>query len=123
MLTLVPNGQLRLSAVGLSAISPADPPALATMRRLLCEGLEKGRSAIRPGWNMRRRSARREEEITCLCRDVARYGALYATHTRYRDAGSVEAVAEALRTGAAAEVRLQVSHLLPRSGAGRRARA
>ncbi|HEY6433238.1 MAG TPA: amidohydrolase family protein [Acetobacteraceae bacterium] len=115
VLTLVPNGQLRLAAVGLSD-QPADPPALATMRRLLCEGLDDGAFGFSTGLEYAPEIAATEQEITCLCQDVARYGALYATHTRYRDAGSVEAVAEALRTGAAAEVRLQVSHLLPRSG-------
>ncbi len=115
VLTLVPNGQLRLSALGLSD-KPADPPALATMRRLLCEGLDEGAFGYSTGLEYAPEIGATEEEITCLCRDVARYGALYATHTRYRDAGSVDAVAEALRTGAAAEVRLQVSHLLPRSG-------
>jgi N-acyl-D-amino-acid deacylase len=64
-----------------------------------------------------------EAEITGLCRVVAERGALYATHTRARDQGAVEAVAEAVRTAQRAEVRLQVSHLIPRSGLddGRRA--
>ena len=115
VLTLVPNGQLRLSALGLSDRA-ADPTGLATMRRLLCEGLEQGAFGYSTGLEYAAEIGATEEEVTCLCRDVARYGALYATHTRYRDAGSVDAVAEALRTGAAAEVRLQVSHLIPRSG-------
>jgi N-acyl-D-amino-acid deacylase len=115
VLTLVPNGQLRLSALGLTD-KPADPAGLATMRKLLCEGLEQGAFGYSTGLEYAPEIGATEEEITCLCRDVARHGALYATHTRYRDAGSVDAVAEALRTGAAAEVRLQVSHLMPRSG-------
>jgi N-acyl-D-aspartate/D-glutamate deacylase len=40
----------------------------------------------------------------------------YATHTRRRDEGAADAVAEAIRVGRAAGVRLQVSHLVPRNG-------
>ena len=40
----------------------------------------------------------------------------YATHTRRRDDGAADAVAEAIRTGDRAGVRLQVSHLVPRNG-------
>ena len=47
---------------------------------------------------------------------AARQAPLYATHTRKRDEGAADAVAEAIRTGANAEVRLQVSHLVPRNG-------
>ena len=45
----------------------------------------------------------------------SRHG-VYATHTRRRDEGADEAVAEALRTAERAGVRLQVSHLVPRNG-------
>lgn len=122
VLTLVPNGQLRLNALGLSD-RPADADGLKRMRRLLCEGLEQGAFGYSTGLEYAPEIGASEEEVTCLCSDVARAGALYATHTRKRDAGAVEAVAEALRTGANAGVRLQISHLLPRSGAadGRRA--
>ncbi len=44
VLTLVPNGQLRLAAVGLSD-KPADPPALATMRAAVMRGA--GRRGVR----------------------------------------------------------------------------
>ncbi len=121
VLTLVPNGQLRLNALGLSD-RPADPDGLRTMTRLLCEGLEEGAFGFSTGLEYAPEAGASEEEITGLCREVARAGALYATHTRKRDAGAVAAVAEALRTGRNAGVRLQISHLLPRSGAadGRR---
>ncbi len=122
VLSLVPNGQLRLTALGLSD-RPADPDGLKKMTRLLCEGLEEGAFGYSTGLEYAPELGASEEEITCLCREVARAGAIYATHTRKRDAGAVEAVAEALRTGERAQVRLQVSHLIPRSGIddGRRA--
>jgi N-acyl-D-amino-acid deacylase len=116
VLTLVPNGQLRLHALGLSD-SPADREGLYKMKRLLCESLEEGAFGLSTGLEYASETGASEEEITGLCCEVARAGALYATHTRKRDAGAVEAVAEALRTGRNSGVRTQISHLLPRSGA------
>jgi N-acyl-D-aspartate/D-glutamate deacylase len=89
VLSLVPNGQLRLATVGLS-----EREASRDERR---ETQEQGAT---------------EEEVTAL----ARLAPFYATHTRRRDAGAAEAVAEALRTGDRAGIRLQVSHLVPRNG-------
>jgi N-acyl-D-aspartate/D-glutamate deacylase len=47
---------------------------------------------------------------------LAKHATFYATHTRKRDDGAADAVAEAIRTGDRAGVRLQVSHLVPRNG-------
>jgi N-acyl-D-amino-acid deacylase len=114
VLTLVPNGQLRLSALGLSD-HPADPDGLRKMTRLLREGLEEGAFGYSTGLEYAPEAGASEDELVTLCRECARHGALYATHTRKRDAGAVEAIAEALRTGERAQVRLQISHLWPRS--------
>jgi len=48
---------------------------------------------------------------------------LYSTHTRNRDEGAVAAVEEAIRTAEQSGVRLQISHLTPRSGAAPTERA
>ena len=56
------------------------------------------------------------DELSPLCAACARAGGLYATHTRFRDAGSEDAVAEAIATATQTDVRLQVSHLVPRNG-------
>jgi N-acyl-D-aspartate/D-glutamate deacylase len=115
VLTLVPNGQLRLAAVGLQE-RPATPEELDTMGRQLEQALEEGAWGYSTGLEYAAETGVPEGEIEALCRIVARHGALYATHTRDRDARSVEAVEEALRTAERAGVRLQVSHLVPRSG-------
>jgi N-acyl-D-amino-acid deacylase len=57
-----------------------------------------------------------EAELVVLAREAGRAGGFYATHTRNRAEGAVVAVEEAIRTAREAEVRLQVSHLMPRSG-------
>jgi N-acyl-D-aspartate/D-glutamate deacylase len=115
VLTLVPNGQLRLSTLGLQQ-RPATPAELARMVASLEQALEAGAWGFSTGLEYAAEAAAGETELTELCRATARVGGFYATHTRFRDAGSVEAVAEAIRTAENAEIRLQVSHLLPRSG-------
>jgi N-acyl-D-amino-acid deacylase len=122
VLALVPNGQLRLACVGMSD-APADPAALAAMGDMLREALDEGAFGYSTGLEYPAEAAATEEEIASLVRIVAARDAIYATHTRARDEGAVDAVAEALRTAEKARVRLQVSHLLPRSGAADGTRA
>jgi N-acyl-D-aspartate/D-glutamate deacylase len=83
---------------------------------LLEEGLEQGAWGYSTGLEYPAEAGAGEAEIAALCRIVARRGGLYATHTRARDEGSIEAIEEALRTARTSGVRLQVSHLIPRSG-------
>ncbi len=113
VLTLVPNGQLRLSTVGM-ADRPATTDELRGMTRKLEQSLDEGAWGLSSGLEYPAESSVPEEELTALCRTAARMGGYYATHTRWRDDGAAEAVEEAIRTAQASEVRLQVSHLLPR---------
>lgn len=115
VLSLVPHGQLRLATVGLAERS-ATGEETAAMAGLLERALEQGAWGFSTGLEYPTEKASTEEEIAALCRIVARRGGLYATHTRARDEGAVDAVAEAIRTARTADVRLQISHLLPRGG-------
>jgi N-acyl-D-aspartate/D-glutamate deacylase len=115
VLSLVPNGQLRLSTLGLADRGATDDE-LQTMEGLLEESLAEGAWGLSTGLEYATESGATEAELAALCRPVAEAGGFYATHTRQRDAGSPAAVAEALRVAAAARVRLQLSHLIPRSG-------
>lgn len=110
VLTLVPNGQLRLAAVGLQE-RPATAQELAAMSGQLEQALEDGAWGYSTGLEYASEIGVPEEEIEALCRVVARHGALYATHTRDRDDHALEAVGEAIRTAERTGVRLQVSHL------------
>ncbi len=115
VLSLVPNGQLRLAVVGLED-RPATREELRDMTRLLEESLEQGAWGYSTGLEYAQERGATEAELTSLCRTSARRGGIYATHTRRRDAGAAEAVEEAIRAARAADGRLQVSHLVPRSG-------
>ncbi len=111
VLSLVPNGQLRIATLGV-VDRPADAHELAEMQALLHESLDAGAWGYSTGLEYAQEQGATEEELTAL----ARHAPFYATHTRRRDDGAAEAVAEAIRTGDRAEVRLQVSHLVPRKG-------
>ncbi len=115
VMTLVPNGQLRLATVGLDD-RPADDGEVAGMKHLLEEGLDAGAWGYSTGLEYATEQGAREPEIRALAATAARRGGIYATHTRDRDDGAVGAVEEAIRTARAAGARLQVSHLAPRSG-------
>jgi N-acyl-D-aspartate/D-glutamate deacylase len=115
LIALVPNGQLRLAALG-ATDRAATPEELGRMLALLEESLEAGAWGLSTGLEYAHESATTEAEIVRLCRTVADAGGLYSTHTRKRDEGAPMAVAEAIRTARESGVRLQVSHLLPRGG-------
>ena len=116
VMTLVPNGQLRLATVGLDS-RPATDDEVAAMTRLLEEGMEAGAWGYSTGLEYATEQGAQEPEITALARATARRGGYYATHTREREQLADEAVAEAIRTARNAGVKLQISHLAPRSGA------
>jgi N-acyl-D-amino-acid deacylase len=113
--SLAPNGQIRLSVVGL-ADRPARDDELAQMRYLLDEALEQGAWGYSTGLEYAAERGADEDELVSMCEVCGGRHAIYATHTRRRDKGADEAVAEALRTAERSGVRLQVSHLVPRNG-------
>ena len=111
VLSLVPNGQLRLAVLGL-VDRAADERELREMKNLLRRSLDEGAWGYSTGLEYAPEQGASEDEVT----ELAAVSPFYATHTRRRDAGAADAVVEALRTGDRADVRLQVSHLVPRNG-------
>ena len=108
--TLVPNGNLRLATVGLSDRA-ANNDQTRVMRKLLEQGLEEGALGFSTGLEYGTERGATEGEITELCRGVANAGGVYATHTRNNFGHSTETIEEAIRTGEAAGVPVQVSHI------------
>jgi N-acyl-D-aspartate/D-glutamate deacylase len=115
VMALVPNGQLRLGRVGVRATA-ATPEELEAMKVDLRTALDDGAAGYSTGLEYAQECGASSEEVTALCRVAAEAGGLYATHTRNRDVGAVPAVAEAILTASAAKIRLQVSHITPRTG-------
>ena len=108
--TLVPNGNLRLATAGL-VDRPATSGELAQMKRMLSQALEEGAWGFSTGLEYGPERGCSEAEIVQLCKLTARAGGIYATHTRNRAGEAKEAIAEAIRTSAAADVPLQISHI------------
>ena len=110
VLTLVPNGRLRLAVAGL-VDRPSTPDELRRMKELLQASLEEGAFGFSTGLEYGPERACSEEEIAELCGVVAECGGLYATHTRNRAGEDQETIAEAIRTAQTAGVALQISHI------------
>ena len=113
VITLVPNGQLRRATLGV-ADRAGNGDELEKMKRLLEEGLDDGAWGYSTGLEYPAERGAPDEELTELCKVVAKCGGLYASHTRRRDEGAVSAIDEAIRVGEKAGAQIQISHLLPR---------
>ncbi|MCC6193090.1 MAG: amidohydrolase family protein [Burkholderiales bacterium] len=115
VVALVPNGQLRLATLG-RAMRAADAAEQAAMRKALEASLEAGAWGLSTGLEYAQESATATTEIDALCAIVERRDGLYATHTRHRDHRALAAIDEAIGTAQRTGVRLQISHITPRSG-------
>ncbi|MSU69874.1 MAG: hypothetical protein EXS39_03680 [Opitutaceae bacterium] len=107
---LVPNGCLRLAAVG-ALDRPATPDELERMKRALARGIEEGAYGYSTGLESEIERECTEAEIIELCKVTAKAGGFYATHTRNRYGEARETIAEAIRTCEATGGALQISHL------------
>ena len=108
--SLVPNGNLRLAVAGL-VDRPSTPDELKRMKSLLTQCLEEGAFGFSTGLEYGPERDCTEAEIVELCQVTADAGGFYATHTRNRDGEAQETIAEAIRTGAASNLPLQISHI------------
>jgi len=115
IVSLVPHGQLRMAVAGFSDL-PLTNAQLRLMKNALSRSLEEGAWGLSTGLEYATESGASENEIVALCAALRPRDDLYACHTRFRDQGAPEGVDEAIRTARTAGVRLQVSHLVPRSG-------
>ncbi len=108
--SLVPNGNLRLAVAGL-VDRPSTPDELKQMKTLLAQSMEEGAFGFSTGLEYGPERDCTEAEIVELCRVASDAEGFYATHTRNRDGEAQEAIAEAIRTGAASNLPLQISHI------------
>jgi len=113
--SLVPNGNLRIAAMGYDE-RPADAHKIDQMSRLLEEGLEAGAFGYSTGLESSWERMASHEETVELCKIAVRYDTMYACHTRNKEVEAVEAVDEAVQVARDSGVRCQVSHIIPRRG-------
>jgi N-acyl-D-aspartate/D-glutamate deacylase len=93
VMTLVPNGQLRLGSVGLVDRAASDAE-IARMRSRLREGLSEGAIGFSVGLEYPAEIGSAQTELLALARETGRVGGLFATHTRNRAHDAPAAVEE-----------------------------
>ena len=107
--TLVGNGQIRGAVVGL-ADRPATAAEIERLKGLLSEHLRAGAFGLSSGLEYQPSGFARPEEIIELCRVVAGFSGVYATHMRDEGDGLLESLAESIAAARASGVKLQISH-------------
>ena len=110
VLTLVPHGPVRASAVGFDA-RPATAPEIGAMVGLVAEGLQDGAVGLSTGLVYAPVCFAEEDELVALGRTVAAHDRLFAWHVRDYTDHLLESVAQCLRVARATGCRTQVSHL------------
>ena len=110
VLTFVPHGPVRASAVGFDARA-ATPAEVDTMTGLLAEGLQDGAVGLSTGLVYAPLCFAEEDELVALARTVAAHDRLFAWHVRDYMDDLLESVAQCLRVARATGCRTQVSHL------------
>ena len=107
---LIGHGALRIAAMGFARRAPS-AGELHTMQTLLAEGMDAGAWGLSTGLIYAPGSYATTEEIVALARVAARHRGFYASHIRGEGATLLDAVAEAIHVGRAAEMPVQVSHI------------
>ncbi len=108
--TFTGQGDLRAAVVGQNDVPPTRDQ-IKTMQRLLAESMEQGSLGLSTGLEYAPGSYANTDELVELCKTVARYNGIYATHMRNEDDRVEEAIDEALTIARRAGVPLEISHL------------
>jgi N-acyl-D-amino-acid deacylase len=106
----VGHNTLRLMTTGMEGRAPKDAE-MATMTRLLDEGLAAGALGLSSGLFTAPGSFARPEEIHALLPVVRRHGGMYATHLRSEAGDIFTAVDEAIEAAEASGVHVHMVHL------------
>jgi N-acyl-D-amino-acid deacylase len=126
--TLVPNGNVRLEAMGLET----RPPRLDELRhmcRLVREGMEQGAVGLSSGLDYIPSRYALEAELAELCQEIAPFGGVYVTHMRgYAPVNVLASMDEVYNIGRSAGCGVHISHfnsradiVVPKLDAGRAA--
>jgi len=107
--TLVGHGTVRIAAMGLEDRDPARKE-MEEMKSLVAEAMEAGAFGLSTGLIYPPGTYSKTDEIIELCKVVAKYGGIYASHIRSERAGLIEAVKEALTIGEKAKIPVEISH-------------
>ncbi|MEM2136677.1 MAG: D-aminoacylase [Candidatus Methanomethylicia archaeon] len=114
--TLVGHGQIRSCVMGFEAHEPSGDE-LNEMKSLLKEALNDGAFGMSSGLVYAPGRFAKTEELVELCKVVADYNGLYASHIRGERETIIDALNEAIYIADKSGVRVQISHHPPKIGA------
>jgi N-acyl-D-amino-acid deacylase len=111
----VPNGNVRMEAMGLETREPTKDE-LTAMQRLVREAMEQGAVGLSSGLDYIPSLYAPEAELAALCEAIAPYNGVYVTHMRRYDPAGVEgSLGEVFRIGEHAGIGVHVSHFNSRA--------
>jgi len=113
--SFVGHGTVRTSVMRVENRSPTDKE-MKEMKTLVAQSMKDGAFGLSSGLVYLPGCYAKTHELIELCRVVADYGGLYASHTRGERETIVEALKEAIEIGEKAGVPVQVSHNCPKYG-------
>ena len=92
-------------------LEPAEPAQIEAMGRLVAEAMREGAMGLSNSLLMPPSSLVTTEQLVALARIAGDHGGIYSTHIRDEGRGVFDAVAEAIRVGSEAGVRVDIIHL------------
>jgi N-acyl-D-amino-acid deacylase len=107
--TLIGQGTVRSYVMGDDQREPT-ADEMEQMKRLVTEAMEQGAFGLSTGLEYAPSGFAETQELIELCRIVAKYGGIYATHIRSEDKAVLEAVGEAIYIAETAGLPLQIAH-------------
>lgn len=93
------------------ALEPADDAQVGAMAALVAEAMREGAMGLSNSLLMPPSSLVTTEQLVTLARVAAEHGGIYSTHIRDEGRGVFDAVAEAIRVGVEAQIRVDIIHL------------
>ena len=106
---LLGHSALRIAALGYSQ-RPPTADELDVMNRLAAATMEQGAYGLSTGLTLVPSSFAQTEEIISLCRTVATYGGMYATHIRIWAGAHERAIEEAIEIGKQGGLPVHLAH-------------
>lgn len=106
---LIGQGTIRMAVMGMSDAEPTDAQ-MEEMKRLVAESMQQGALGLSTGLIYPPGSFTKTPELVELCKVVAEYGGVYATHMRSEGAEQIPAIEEAILIGRESGCRVHISH-------------
>lgn len=108
--TLVGHNSVRREGMGGSFARDPSPEEMSKMKALVDKAMEDGAMGFSTGLIYIPGTYSKPDEVIALAREASRYEGIYASHMRSEGEHVFEAIDEALRIGAEAEMRVEISH-------------